>query len=131
MAGLLPPLVPFAQAFAAAVIAALTSFLYYISSSPKDPTYVVAPVLHSRPRHTDVKRLFAGLLSFYLGYEWIQVTCSAFLAFMISLVQLSYDANTSFTIDQIALLWQTNNILVPMVLFMVQSGLYSDTYIVV
>ncbi|CAN1256760.1 hypothetical protein LINPERPRIM_LOCUS9413, partial [Linum perenne] len=36
------------------------------------PTYVVAPVLHSRPGHTDVKRLFAGLLSFYLGYEWIQ-----------------------------------------------------------
>ncbi|CAN1256746.1 hypothetical protein LINPERPRIM_LOCUS9411 [Linum perenne] len=89
LAGVLPPLVPFAQAFAAAVTAALTGFLYYVSSSPKDPTYVVAPVLPSRSGRSDLKRLFAawyerrqmrkiysplleGLLSFYLGYEWIQ-----------------------------------------------------------
>ncbi|CAN1256750.1 hypothetical protein LINPERPRIM_LOCUS9411 [Linum perenne] len=78
-----------AAAFAAAVTAALTGFLYYVSSSPKDPTYVVAPVLPSRSGRSDLKRLFAawyerrqmrkiysplleGLLSFYLGYEWIQ-----------------------------------------------------------
>ncbi|CAN0908184.1 hypothetical protein LINGRAHAP2_LOCUS25164 [Linum grandiflorum] len=89
LAGVLPPLVPFAQAFAAAVTAALTGFLYYVSSSPKDPTYVVAPVLPSRSGRGDLKRLFAawyerrqmrkiysplleGFLSLYLGYEWIQ-----------------------------------------------------------
>ncbi|CAI0471048.1 unnamed protein product [Linum tenue] len=89
LAGVLPPLVPFAQAFAAAVTAALTGVLYFVASSPKDPTYVVAPVLPSRSGREDLKRLFAawyerrqmrkiysplleGLLSLYLGYEWIQ-----------------------------------------------------------
>ncbi|CAI0471051.1 unnamed protein product [Linum tenue] len=78
-----------AAAFAAAVTAALTGVLYFVASSPKDPTYVVAPVLPSRSGREDLKRLFAawyerrqmrkiysplleGLLSLYLGYEWIQ-----------------------------------------------------------
>ncbi|CAI0471050.1 unnamed protein product [Linum tenue] len=59
LAGVLPPLVPFAQAFAAAVTAALTGVLYFVASSPKDPTYVVAPVLPSRSGREDLKRLFA------------------------------------------------------------------------
>lgn len=88
-AGLLPPYVPFAQAFAAVITAALTGSLYYMAASPKgparkflrnsshanissqhpistfsfffpDPTYVVAPVLKSRSGREDLKKLFAG-----------------------------------------------------------------------
>lgn len=36
-AGLLPPYVPFAQAFAAVITAALTGSLYYMAASPKGP----------------------------------------------------------------------------------------------
>lgn len=82
---------PFAQAFAAVITAALTGSLYYVAASPKgmiispllntlricyfislfdslvafpksDPTYVVAPVLRSRSGREDLKKLFAGLL---------------------------------------------------------------------
>ncbi|XP_047972556.1 uncharacterized protein LOC125215237 [Salvia hispanica] len=89
LAGLLPPFVPFAQAFAAVITAALTGSLYYMAASPKDPTYVVAPVLMSRSGREDLKKLFAAwyerrqmkkiysplleaLLALYLGFEWIQ-----------------------------------------------------------
>ncbi|KAK2995918.1 hypothetical protein RJ640_029800 [Escallonia rubra] len=89
LTGVLPPFVPFAQAFAAVITAALTSSLYYVAASPKDPTYVVAPVLQSRSGRENLKKLFAawyerrqmkkiysplleGLLALYLGYEWIQ-----------------------------------------------------------
>lgn len=89
LTGVLPPLVPFAQAFAAAITAALTGSLYYVAAGPKDPTYVVAPVLRSQSRHEDLKKLFAawyerrqmkkiysplleGLLALYLGFEWIK-----------------------------------------------------------
>ncbi|KAL4331502.1 hypothetical protein AHAS_Ahas13G0506500 [Arachis hypogaea] len=87
--GLLPPFVPFAQAFAAVLTAVLTGSLYYVAASPKDPTYVVAPVLQSRLGCQDLKKLFEawyekrqmkkiysplleGLLALYLGFEWIQ-----------------------------------------------------------
>ncbi|XP_021599827.1 uncharacterized protein LOC110605520 isoform X2 [Manihot esculenta] len=90
LTGVLPPFVPFAQAFAAALTAALTGSLYYVAASPKDPTYVVAPVLQSRSGREDLKKLFAawyerrqmkkiysplleGLLALYLGFEWIQL----------------------------------------------------------
>ncbi|GMH26755.1 hypothetical protein Nepgr_028598 [Nepenthes gracilis] len=89
LAGVLPPFVPFAQAFAAVITAALTGSLYYVAASPKDPTYVVAAVLPSRSGCEDVKKLFAawyerrqmkkiysplleGILALYLGFEWIQ-----------------------------------------------------------
>ncbi|XP_043716472.1 uncharacterized protein LOC122664629 [Telopea speciosissima] len=89
LAGVLPPFVPFAQAFSAVITAALTGSLYYVAASPKDPTYVVAPVLQSRSGREDLKKLFAawyerrqmkkiysplleGLLALYLGFEWIQ-----------------------------------------------------------
>lgn len=89
LTGVLPPFVPFAQAFAAFITAALTGSLYYVAASPKDPTYVVAPVLQSRSGREDLKKLFAawyerrqmkkiysplleGLLALYLGFEWIQ-----------------------------------------------------------
>ncbi|KAF3963708.1 hypothetical protein CMV_011930 [Castanea mollissima] len=89
LTGVLPPFVPFAQAFAAVITAALTGSLYYVAASPKDPTYVVAPVLESRSGREDLKKLFAawyekrkmkkiysplleGLLALYLGFEWIQ-----------------------------------------------------------
>ncbi|GAB4857822.1 hypothetical protein Ancab_015727 [Ancistrocladus abbreviatus] len=89
LAGVLPPFVPFAQAFAAVVTAALTASLYYIAASPKDPIYVVAPVLPSDSKRQDLKKLFAawyerrqmkriysplleGILGLYLGFEWIQ-----------------------------------------------------------
>ncbi|KAJ9707172.1 hypothetical protein PVL29_002252 [Vitis rotundifolia] len=89
LTGVLPPFVPFAQAFAAVITAALTGSLYYVAASPKDPTYVVAPVLQSRSGREDLKKLFAawyerrqmkkiysplleGLLALYLGFEWIQ-----------------------------------------------------------
>lgn len=89
LTGVLPPFVPFAQAFAAVITAALTGSLYYVATSPKDPTYVVAPVLRSHSGREDLKKLFAawyerrqmkkiysplleGLLALYLGFEWIQ-----------------------------------------------------------
>ncbi|CAI9293618.1 unnamed protein product [Lactuca saligna] len=89
LTGVLPPFVPFAQAFAAVITAALTGSLYYVAASPKDPTYVVAPVLSSRSGRQEMKKLFAawyerrqmkkiysplleGLLALYLGFEWNQ-----------------------------------------------------------
>ncbi|XP_077235295.1 uncharacterized protein LOC143877242 [Tasmannia lanceolata] len=89
LTGMLPLYVPFAQAFAAVITAALTGSLYYVAASPKDPTYVVAPVLRSHSGREDLKKLFAawyerrklkkiysplleGLLALYLGFEWIQ-----------------------------------------------------------
>lgn len=91
LAGVLPPFVPFAQAFAAVITAGLTGSLYYIAASPKDPTYVVAPVLQSRSGREELKKLFAawyerrqmkriysplleGILGLYLGFEWIQTS---------------------------------------------------------
>ncbi|XLS47458.1 hypothetical protein HN51_021816, partial [Arachis hypogaea] len=67
----------------------LTGSLHYVAASPKDPTYVVAPVLQSRSGRQDLKKLFQawyekcqikkiysplleGLLALYLGFEWIQ-----------------------------------------------------------
>ncbi|KAH8521474.1 hypothetical protein Peur_040157 [Populus x canadensis] len=89
LTGVLPPFVPFAQAFAAVLTAVLTGSLYYVATSPKDPTYVVAPVLPSCSGREDLKKLFAawyerrqmkkiysplleGFLALYLGFEWIQ-----------------------------------------------------------
>ncbi|WVZ09656.1 hypothetical protein V8G54_014186 [Vigna mungo] len=89
LTGVLPPFVPFAQAFAAVLTAVLTGSLYYMAASPKDPTYVVAPVTQSRSGRQDLKKLFEawyekrqmkkiysplleGLLALYLGLEWIQ-----------------------------------------------------------
>ncbi|KAH7514400.1 hypothetical protein FEM48_Zijuj11G0085700 [Ziziphus jujuba var. spinosa] len=89
LTGVLPPFVPFAQAFAAVITAALTGSLYYVAASPKDPAYIVAPVLPSRYGREDLKKLFSawyerrqmkkiysplleGLLALYLGFEWIQ-----------------------------------------------------------
>lgn len=89
LAGVLPPLVPFAHAFAAVITAALTGSLYYVAASPKDPTYIVAPVLSAGSGRDEMKKLFAawyerrqmkkiysplleGLLALYLGFEWNQ-----------------------------------------------------------
>ncbi|XP_020096174.1 uncharacterized protein LOC109715532 [Ananas comosus] len=90
LSGVLPFFVPFAQAFAAVITAALTGSLYYVATAPKDPTYVVTAVSsHSRSSRNDLKKLFAawyerrqmkkiysplleGLLALYLGFEWIQ-----------------------------------------------------------
>ncbi|CAD5194932.1 unnamed protein product [Musa acuminata subsp. malaccensis] len=89
LTGVLPLFVPFAQAFAAVITAALTGSLYYVATAPKDPTYVVAPVLNSGTGREDLRKLFAawferrqmkkiysplleGLLALYLGFEWIQ-----------------------------------------------------------
>ncbi|GAB2273499.1 hypothetical protein Dimus_008291 [Dionaea muscipula] len=88
LAGVLPPFVPFAQAFAAVITASLTGSLYYVAASPKDPTYIAAPVL-PRSGRENLKKLFAawyerrqmkriysplleGILALYLGFEWIQ-----------------------------------------------------------
>ncbi|XP_066345466.1 uncharacterized protein [Miscanthus floridulus] len=89
LSGIVPPLVPFAQTFAAVITAALTGTLYYIATAPKDPTYVVTPAMRSRTGRENLKKLFAawyerrqmrkiysplleGILAFYLGFEWIQ-----------------------------------------------------------
>ncbi|KAL0762710.1 uncharacterized protein LOC106410249 [Brassica napus] len=89
LTGILPPFVPFAQAFAAVITAALTGSLYYMAASPKDPTYIMAPILKTRSARDELKKLFAawyerrqmkkiysplleGLLGLYLGFEWIQ-----------------------------------------------------------
>ncbi|KAK9714111.1 hypothetical protein RND81_06G072100 [Saponaria officinalis] len=49
----LPPFVPFAQAFSTVITTALTGSLYYIAASPK------GPVLQSRFGREDPKNLFA------------------------------------------------------------------------
>ncbi|XP_022736233.1 uncharacterized protein LOC111289450 isoform X1 [Durio zibethinus] len=89
LTGVLPPFVPFARAFAAVITAALTGSLYYVAASPKDPTYVVAPLQRSRSAREDLKKLFTawyerrkmkkiysplleGILALYLGFEWIE-----------------------------------------------------------
>ncbi|XP_078155983.1 uncharacterized protein LOC144551760 [Carex rostrata] len=89
LTGMLPLFVPFAQAFAAVVTAALTGSLYYIATAPKDPTYVVTPIPQSPSSRENYKKLFTawyqrrqmkkiysplleGLLALYLGFEWIQ-----------------------------------------------------------
>lgn len=89
LSGMVPPFVPFAQTFAAAITAALTGSLYYIATAPKDPTYVVTPVMRSHAGRQNMKKLFTawyerrqmrkiysplleGILAFYLGFEWIQ-----------------------------------------------------------
>lgn len=89
LSGIVPPLVPFAQTFAAVITAALTGTLYYVATTPKDPTYVVTPAMRSRTGRENLKKLFAawyerrqmrkiysplleGILAFYLGFEWIQ-----------------------------------------------------------
>ncbi|GJN09415.1 hypothetical protein PR202_ga27420 [Eleusine coracana subsp. coracana] len=78
LSGMVPPFVPFAQTFAAAITAALT-----------DPTYVVTPAMRSPTGRDNLKKLFAawyerrqmrkiysplleGILALYLGLEWIQ-----------------------------------------------------------
>ncbi|KAL0673988.1 hypothetical protein Bca4012_001969 [Brassica carinata] len=85
--GVFPPFVPFSQAFAAVITATLTGSLYFLAASPKDPIYIVAPVLRSR--RDDFKKLLSawyekrqmkkiysplleGLLALYLGIEWVQ-----------------------------------------------------------
>ncbi|KAJ4907058.1 hypothetical protein Rs2_10716 [Raphanus sativus] len=87
LTGVFPPFVPFAQAFAAVITATFTGSLYFLAASPKDPIYIVAPVLRSR--RDDFKKLLSawyekrlmkkiyyplleGLLSLYLGVEWVQ-----------------------------------------------------------
>uniref|UniRef100_J3MPH3 CAAX prenyl protease 2/Lysostaphin resistance protein A-like domain-containing protein n=1 Tax=Oryza brachyantha TaxID=4533 RepID=J3MPH3_ORYBR len=89
LSGMVPPFVPFAQTFAAAITAALTGSLYYVATAPKDPTYVVTPAMRSNTGRENLKKLFAawyerrkmrkiysplleGILAFYLGFEWIQ-----------------------------------------------------------
>ncbi|KAL6589651.1 hypothetical protein ACP70R_050274 [Stipagrostis hirtigluma subsp. patula] len=62
LSGMVPPLVPFAQTFAAAITAALTGSLYYIATAPKDPTYVVTPAMRSRTGRENLKKLFAVLV---------------------------------------------------------------------
>uniref|UniRef100_A0A0D9VN66 CAAX prenyl protease 2/Lysostaphin resistance protein A-like domain-containing protein n=1 Tax=Leersia perrieri TaxID=77586 RepID=A0A0D9VN66_9ORYZ len=72
LSGMVPPFVPFAQTFAAAITAALTGSLYYVATAPKDPTYVVTPEMRSNTGRENLKKIFAGILAFYLGFEWIQ-----------------------------------------------------------
>ncbi|KMZ62030.1 hypothetical protein ZOSMA_49G00990 [Zostera marina] len=89
LTGMLPLFVPFAQGFAAVITATITGSLYYVATAPKDPTYIVSPVIQSRTGRQDLKKLFAawyekrqmkkiysplleGLLALYLGFEWIQ-----------------------------------------------------------
>ncbi|KAI4338411.1 hypothetical protein MLD38_023475 [Melastoma candidum] len=89
LTGVFPPFVPFAQAFAAVITAVLTGSLYYLAASPRDPTYIVAPVVQSHSGQKDIKKLFSawyerrqlkkiysplleGFLALYLGFEWIE-----------------------------------------------------------
>ncbi|KAI9089072.1 hypothetical protein K1719_029351 [Acacia pycnantha] len=89
LTGILPALVPFAQAYAAVLTAVLTGSLYFMASSPKDPHYIVSPVVQSRSNRQDLKKVFEawykkrqmrkiysplleGILALYLGLEWIQ-----------------------------------------------------------
>lgn len=88
LTGVIPLFVPFAQFFATALTAALTSSMYYVMTSPKDPKYVVAPVTRGRNNRGDIKErvsawyarrqqkkiyspLVEGLLAMYLGFEWM------------------------------------------------------------
>ncbi|KAG0570025.1 hypothetical protein KC19_6G133300 [Ceratodon purpureus] len=88
LTGVIPLFVPFAQFFATALTAALTSSMYYVMTSPKDPKYVVAPVVRGRNNRGDIKErvsawyerrqqkkiyspLMEGLLAMYLGFEWM------------------------------------------------------------
>lgn len=88
LTGVIPLFVPFAQFFATALTAALTGSMYYVISSPKDPKYVVAPVVRGRNNRGDIKErvsawyerrqqkkiyspLMEGLLAMYLGFEWM------------------------------------------------------------
>jgi hypothetical protein len=61
LSGMVPPFVPFAQTFAAAITAALTGSLYYVATAPKDPTYVVTPAMRSNTGRENLKKLFAGV----------------------------------------------------------------------
>ena len=52
--GIVPPLVPFVQTFAAVITAALTGSLYYIATAPKgDPCSTNSPNLHMQPVNAD------------------------------------------------------------------------------
>jgi hypothetical protein len=60
--GIVPPLVPFAQTFAAVITAALTGSLYYIATAPKgDPCSTDSPNLHV---------LLIILSFFFLAEQW-------------------------------------------------------------
>ncbi|GJW44143.1 hypothetical protein Tco_0072942 [Tanacetum coccineum] len=90
LTGILPPFVPFAQAFAAVITAALTGSLYYVAASPKGLSYLCcATSLSFASGRQEMKNLFAawyerrqmkriysplleGLLALYLGFEWNQ-----------------------------------------------------------
>nr|CAB3485129.1 unnamed protein product [Digitaria exilis] len=63
--GIVPPLVPFAQTFAAVITAALTGSLYYIATAPK-------AWYERRQMRKIYSPLLEGILAFYLGFEWIQ-----------------------------------------------------------
>jgi len=88
LTGVIPLFVPFAQFFATALTAALTTSMYYVMTSPKDPKYVVAPVTRGRNNRGDIKErvsawyerrqqkkiyspMMEGLLALYLGFEWM------------------------------------------------------------
>ncbi|KAL2609055.1 hypothetical protein R1flu_027628 [Riccia fluitans] len=88
LTSIIPFFTPFAQACAAVLTASLTGSMYYVISSPTDPTYVVAPV-SSRHNRRDIKKrisawyerrqlrkiyspLMEALLALYLGFEWVQ-----------------------------------------------------------
>jgi len=84
LTGIFPFFAPFAQAFAAVLTAALTGSMYYVNSSRQDPTYVVAPIPHSRHAREDMKKCFAAwyerrqmkkiyspLLESLLHYIWV------------------------------------------------------------
>jgi hypothetical protein len=62
--GIVPPLVPFAQTFAAVITAALTGTLYYIATAPKgDPCSTDgSPSLHE----------YVNFFCFFFG--WIEST---------------------------------------------------------
>ncbi|CAH8392533.1 unnamed protein product [Eruca vesicaria subsp. sativa] len=97
LTGILPPFVPFAQACAATITAALTGSLYYIAASPK----------RSSP-------LLEGLLGLFLGFEWIQVPLLLFLTHFYDLL-----SNKSLKANSITL--QKNNLLAPII----THGIYS------
>ncbi|RLM65873.1 uncharacterized protein C2845_PM16G14020 [Panicum miliaceum] len=65
LSGIVPPLVPFAQTFAAVITAALTGSLYYIATAPK-------AWYERRQMRKIYSPLLEGILAFYLGFEWIQ-----------------------------------------------------------
>ncbi|KAK9144502.1 hypothetical protein Sjap_004405 [Stephania japonica] len=63
--GVLPPFVPFAQAFGAVITAALTGSLYFVAASPK-------AWYERRQLKKIYSPLLEGLLALYLGFEWNQ-----------------------------------------------------------